>query len=66
MLGMCFYPVFSHPSADDMRLNSSVFLWPNEILTELENCNPRLDILTKQAQDYLQTRLDYKHFAILI
>ncbi|XP_030596674.1 dynein heavy chain 3, axonemal isoform X2 [Archocentrus centrarchus] len=44
-------------TSDDMRLNSSVFLWPNEILTELENSNAHLDIIRKQAEDRLQTRV---------
>ncbi|KAI4817445.1 hypothetical protein KUCAC02_010846 [Chaenocephalus aceratus] len=41
----------------DLRLNSCVFKWPSQILTELDNNKNRLDSMKLQAEDYLQTRI---------
>lgn len=49
--------------ADDLRLNSRVFQWPNQILTELENSKTRLVTVREQAEDYLHTRLLNKHLS---
>ncbi|KAM7373014.1 hypothetical protein PAMP_007900 [Pampus punctatissimus] len=43
--------------SDDLRLNSCVFQWPNDILTELDNSKIRLATMREQAEDYLQTRI---------
>ncbi|KAM7384052.1 hypothetical protein PAMA_011415 [Pampus argenteus] len=43
--------------SDDLRLNSCVFQWPNDILTELDDNKIRLATIREQAEDYLQTRL---------
>lgn len=63
---MCLFLVtFSFAPADDLRLNSQVFLWPNQILAELEDSKIRLATLRAQAEDYLQKRLQNKHFSHL-
>ncbi|KAK1880668.1 Dynein heavy chain 3 axonemal [Dissostichus eleginoides] len=41
----------------DLRLNSRVFKWPSQILTELDDNKNRLDSMKLQAEDYLQTRI---------
>lgn len=62
----CWYIyLFSFVPADDLRLNSRVFLWPNQILIELEDSTIRLATLREQAEDYLQKRLQDKHFSHL-
>ncbi|XP_053190892.1 dynein axonemal heavy chain 3 [Scomber japonicus] len=43
--------------SDDLRLNSRVFQWPNDILIELDDSKIRLTTMREQAEDYLQTRL---------
>ncbi|XP_075305326.1 dynein axonemal heavy chain 3 [Odontesthes bonariensis] len=43
--------------SDDLRLNSRVFQWPSQILTELDDNKARLAITRKQAKGYLQTRV---------
>lgn len=43
--------------ADDLRLNSRVFHWPNQILIELDDSKLRLATFRKQTVDYLQKRL---------
>lgn len=52
------------PLADDLRLNSRVFQWPSQILTELEDSKTRLATMREQAEDYLQTRLVNEHFSL--
>ncbi|KAF7668491.1 hypothetical protein LDENG_00010030 [Lucifuga dentata] len=44
-------------SSDDMRLNSSVFHWPSQILTELELNQVRLATKKEQAENHLQKRI---------
>ncbi|KAK5855256.1 hypothetical protein PBY51_005374 [Eleginops maclovinus] len=45
-----------------LYLNSRVFLWPCQILTELEKNKTRLNSMRLQAEDYLQTRiLEFAH-----
>ncbi|KAG7245081.1 hypothetical protein INR49_023647, partial [Caranx melampygus] len=48
---------YSTLPSDDLRLNSRVFLWPNQILSELEDSKIRLATLREQAEDYLQKRI---------
>nr|XP_046272658.1 dynein axonemal heavy chain 3 isoform X3 [Scatophagus argus] len=43
--------------SDDLRLNSCVFRWPNQILTELEDSKTRLAATREQTEDYLRTRI---------
>ncbi|XP_044191900.1 dynein axonemal heavy chain 3 isoform X1 [Thunnus albacares] len=43
--------------SDDLRLNSRVFQWPNDILIELDDSKTRLATMREQAEDYLQTRI---------
>ncbi|XP_056255668.1 dynein axonemal heavy chain 3 [Seriola aureovittata] len=43
--------------SDDLRLNSRVFQWPNQILIELDDGKTRLATLREQAEDYLQKRI---------
>ncbi|XP_008290011.1 dynein heavy chain 3, axonemal [Stegastes partitus] len=43
--------------SDDLRLNSRVFQWPSQILTELEDSKTRLAIMREQAVDRLLTRI---------
>ena len=47
---------FSCPIADDLQLNSRVFQWPHEILTELENSRVHLAIMKSDTQTSLQKR----------
>ncbi|XP_041823134.1 dynein heavy chain 3, axonemal [Melanotaenia boesemani] len=44
-------------SDDDLRLNSCVFQWPRQILTELEDSRIRLDITREQAESHLLKRI---------
>ncbi|XP_040928837.1 dynein axonemal heavy chain 3 isoform X2 [Betta splendens] len=41
---------------DDLRLNSQVFQWPNQILIELDNSKARTVTISKQAVDSLEKR----------
>ncbi|GAA6232467.1 dynein heavy chain 3, axonemal [Lates japonicus] len=43
--------------SDDLRLNSRVFQWPSQILTELDDSKTRLATTREQAEDYLQQRI---------
>ncbi|XP_034748215.1 dynein heavy chain 3, axonemal isoform X1 [Etheostoma cragini] len=43
--------------SDDLRLNSLVFQWPNQILTELDDSKIRLITIRKQAESHIQTRI---------
>lgn len=42
--------------ANDLRLNSRVFWWPNQILIELEDSKTCLASMREEAEDYLYTR----------
>lgn len=58
----CFFVcLFFLPLADDLRLNSRVFQWPNQILTELEDSKTRLATMREKAEGYLRTRLLNEH-----
>nr|XP_019946415.1 PREDICTED: dynein heavy chain 3, axonemal [Paralichthys olivaceus] len=43
--------------SEDLRLNSRVFQWPSQILTELDDSETRLATTIEQAKDYLQKRI---------
>nr|XP_040045455.1 dynein heavy chain 3, axonemal-like isoform X2 [Gasterosteus aculeatus aculeatus] len=43
--------------SDDLRLNASVYHWPKNILTELEDGRTHLATMKEQAQDFLQNRV---------
>lgn len=45
-----------HPLADDLRLNSLVFQWPEQILVELENSKLRLAAMREKSEGCLTTR----------
>uniref|UniRef100_A0A8C4DXT9 Dynein axonemal heavy chain 3 n=1 Tax=Dicentrarchus labrax TaxID=13489 RepID=A0A8C4DXT9_DICLA len=42
---------------EDLRLNSRVFQWPNQILIELEDSKACLGTMREQAEKYLQSRI---------
>lgn len=44
------------PLADDLRLNSLVFQWPEQILVELENSKLRLAAMREKSEGCLTTR----------
>ncbi|XP_062266298.1 dynein axonemal heavy chain 3 [Platichthys flesus] len=48
---------FATLPSDDLRLNSRVFQWPKQIVTELEDSKARLAAMREQAEDYLQKRI---------
>ncbi|XP_071775394.2 dynein axonemal heavy chain 3 [Centroberyx gerrardi] len=54
---LCFLLDYATLPADDLRLNSSVFHWPNQILTVLELSKARLATSREQAEDQLQMRI---------
>lgn len=61
-----FFPVclLFRPLADDLRLNSLVFQWPEQILTELENSKIRLAAMREKSEDCLTTRSLIDHFSL--
>lgn len=52
------------PLADDLRLNSLVFQWPEQILIELENSKLRLAAMREKSEDCLTTRSLNDHFSL--
>lgn len=51
-----FLPSPVSPLADDLRLNSLVFQWPEQILVELENSKLRLAAMREKSEGCLTTR----------
>lgn len=49
-------PLVAPPLADDLRLNSLVFQWPEQILVELENSKLRLAAMREKSEGCLTTR----------
>ncbi|KAM4725109.1 LOW QUALITY PROTEIN: dynein axonemal heavy chain 3-like [Anableps anableps] len=54
---LSFLMDYAVQSADDLVLNSCVFLWPHQIVTKLENSQSHLTVLREMAEEHLQIRV---------
>ncbi|CAJ1083860.1 dynein axonemal heavy chain 3 [Xyrichtys novacula] len=55
---LSFLLAYATLSSDDMRLNTHLFRWPNQILIELEEGKTCLSTMREEAEDHLNTRIN--------